>query len=76
MAKKKENIESVNEEIQNPESLEESIEIVEEKKEEVKELSKQAKYWEAYLKEIKVTPSAFIKRFPNTKYKTFIEELL
>lgn len=48
-------------------------------KEEVKierKISKQAEVWKTYLENIKTTPQAFLDRFPNSKYKIFILELI
>jgi hypothetical protein len=76
MAKKNETIENIPvsdvETITNTVKEEVSIESVKTEK----TISKQALIWKTYLEGIRVTPAAFLSRYPNSKYKIFIQELI
>lgn len=42
----------------------------------VKELSSTAKSWKNYLEYQKITPQQFLKKYPNHKFKAFVEEIM
>lgn len=43
---------------------------------EPKELSKQAENWRLWLERYKLTPEQFLEKYPNHKFKHFMEEII
>ena len=49
---------------------------VKEVKKKIIQLSSQAQHWKNYLAKINISPAMFITKYPNHRYKSFIEEII